>query len=378
MNQLAEELKQARIQTDALFGALDPDAFYERPISERHRMVFYLGHLEAFDANQLRWAGALSEAPHPALDKLFEFGIDPEPGQLPGDIPSDWPAISEIQRYNAASRALVDDSLPRVSDDVAHMMIEHRHMHAETFAYILHNLSPDKLSGPLPQVATELPPQPEMVRIPAGEANLGMNPEEGFGWDNEFLRHSVYVPEFSIGKYKVTNSDYLAFVNEGGKPPHYWIKREGRWFYRAMFGEIPLPLAWPVYVSLEQARAYADFRGAEIPTEAQFHRAAPSTIESGANLDYRHWDAVPVVSSEGISQMVGNGWEWTSTVFAPFAGFKPRPSYPGYSANFFDGKHFVLKGASPRTSAKLVRPSLRNWFRPEYPYVYATFRLCQP
>jgi formylglycine-generating enzyme required for sulfatase activity len=76
--------------------------------------------------------------------------------------------------------------------------------------------------------------------------------------------------------------------------------------------------------------------------------------------------------------MTGNGWEWTNTPFAPFEGFKPRPTYAGYSANFFDGKHYVIKGASPRTAAKLIRPSLRNWFRSEYPYVYATFRLCLP
>jgi formylglycine-generating enzyme required for sulfatase activity len=101
-------------------------------------------------------------------------------------------------------------------------------------------------------------------------------------------------------------------------------------------------------------------------------------VEQGGNFDYRYWDPVAITPSEGISQMASNGWEWTSSVFAPFEGFRPRPSYPGYSANFFDGKHFVMKGASPRTAAKLVRPSLRNWFRAEYPYVYATFRLCLP
>jgi len=72
--------------------------------------------------------------------------------------------------------------------------------------------------------------------------------------------------------------------------------------------------------------------------------------------------------------LVGNGWEWTSTVFAPFDGFRAAPSYPGYSANFFDGEHYVIKGGSPRTAARLLRRSFRNWFRPEYPYVYGTFR----
>jgi formylglycine-generating enzyme required for sulfatase activity len=73
--------------------------------------------------------------------------------------------------------------------------------------------------------------------------------------------------------------------------------------------------------------------------------------------------------------MTGNGWEWTSDIFAPFEGFEPHPHYPGYSADFFDGGHYVLKGASPRTADLLTRPSFRNWFRPEYPHMYAGFRL---
>jgi formylglycine-generating enzyme required for sulfatase activity len=79
-------------------------------------------------------------------------------------------------------------------------------------------------------------------------------------------------------------------------------------------------------------------------------------------------------SAWGVHDLVGNGWEWTSTVFAPFEGFRPMPSYPEYSAEFFDGQHYVLKGASPATPHELLRRSFRNWFRPHYPYVYAAFR----
>jgi formylglycine-generating enzyme required for sulfatase activity len=69
-----------------------------------------------------------------------------------------------------------------------------------------------------------------------------------------------------------------------------------------------------------------------------------------------------------------HGWEWTSTPFAPFPGFRATASYPEYSADFFDGGHVVLKGASPATARELLRPTFRNWFRRRYPYVYATFR----
>src|ERR1019366_5516039 len=79
-------------------------------------------------------------------------------------------------------------------------------------------------------------------------------------------------------------------------------------------------------------------------------------------------------SAFGVVGLVGNGWEWTSTIFGPFPGFEPFPFYPGYSADFFDNRHYVMKGASARTAACMLRRSFRNWFQPHYPYVYAGFR----
>jgi formylglycine-generating enzyme required for sulfatase activity len=75
-----------------------------------------------------------------------------------------------------------------------------------------------------------------------------------------------------------------------------------------------------------------------------------------------------------VHDLIGNGWEWTSTVFEPLPGFEPMASYPQYSVDFFDGQHFIVKGASPVTNRHHVRRSFRNWYRAEYPYVYATFR----
>jgi formylglycine-generating enzyme required for sulfatase activity len=98
------------------------------------------------------------------------------------------------------------------------------------------------------------------------------------------------------------------------------------------------------------------------------------------HFDFAGWDPQPVGrhpagrSAWGVDDLVGNGWEWTSTVFAPLPGFRPMASYPEYSADFFDGRHYVMRGASSATARTLLRPSFRNWFRPNYPYVYATFR----
>jgi gamma-glutamyl hercynylcysteine S-oxide synthase len=369
-------LSAARAETDILFDLVRPEALYERPIPERHRMVFYLGHLEAFDWNLIGRYALDLPAFHPSFDHLFAFGIDPPPGQLPADRPADWPSIDEVRDYNRSVREAIDGVLHDVPEQLLHVAAEHRLMHAETFAYILHQLDyVHKL--PVHQRSRDGEGETHtasFLPIPAGVARLGRTPQEGFGWDNEFPAVCVDVPEFSVAQHKVTNGEYLDFVRAGAAPPFFWASRDGAWFYRGMWEEVPLPLDCPVYVTHDEATAYACWRGMRLPTEAEWHRAACSSQPS-QNLDFRFWDPTPVEIAAAPAELIGNGWEWTSAVFAPFPGFQPFPFYPNYSEPFFDGQHYVLKGASPRTAACFLRPSFRNWFRPAYPYVYATFRL---
>ena len=383
---------------DHLFGLIDGDTLYDRPIPERHRLIFYLGHVDAFDWNQICRGALGMQSFHPSFDSLFEFGIDPEPGSAPSDTPSDWPREHEVRAYVAKLRSRVDESLSAAPEQILDVAIEHRLMHCETFAYLLHELPHDRKRKDRSTLEPGGPsPENPFIDIPAGEATLGQRPGD-FGWDNEFARHRVAVPGFRIAKYKVTNGDYLRFVQAGARAPHFWADREGSWHYRGMFDFVPLPLDSPVYVTHDEAVAYAEWAGKSLPSEAQFHRAAYGTPRGAerrypwgdveprsghGNFDGHGWDPEAVTahpggeSAFGIAQLVGNGWEWTSTEFAPFAGFQPFPFYPGYSQNFFDGRHYVLKGGSPRTPRELLRPSFRNWFRPNYPYVYSTFRLLE-
>jgi len=136
-----------------------------------------------------------------------------------------------------------------------------------------------------------------------------------------------------------------------------------------MFEEIPMPMDWPVYVSHSEASAYANWIGKSLPSEAEWQLAAQAS--KPGNAGFIRWDPVPVTADPG---MVGNGWEWTSSLFKPFPGFEAFPFYPGYSANFFDDRHYVMKGGSARTAECLLRPSFRNWFQPNYQYVYSGFR----
>ncbi len=426
-HELLAALDRSRAEADELFRIVKPPFLYDRPIPERHRIVFYIGHLEAFDWN-LVGKNALGLKPFDEnLDRLFAFGIDPVDGGLPSDQPSDWPRISEVGQYRAKVRAALDSALARVSSTnasapllrdgtILNVAIEHRLMHAETLAYMLHRLPLDrKIPQPEAPLAPARPLATRMIEIPAGAATLGLPRSGAFGWDNEFELHTALVPAFSIDSHKVTNGQFLRFIEAGGyenpslwqkdgwdwigqqgiRHPAFWTKRGRDWFCRTMFDEIPLPLDWPVYVSHAEATAYARWVGKALPTEADWHRAALATPEGAqrnypwgnqppssrhGNFDFERWDPVPVGafpdgnSAFGVAELLGNGWEWTSTPFEPFSGFEPFPFYPGYSANFFDGKHYVMKGGSARTAACMLRRSFRNWFQGHYQYVYAGFR----
>ena len=396
---LLSGIQSVRKQSDLLFEILKTEALYDRPIAERHRVIFYVGHLDGFDAIQISREGAGKKSPDPALDALFQAGIDPDSAHLPSDTPADWPSLDQVHKYVQRCRERVDEALDRCPEDVVLMALEHRQMHLETLAYMFHNFAYGlkNIPGESPRTAqtNNAPPSNEWLPIPAGEAVLGVPDDGRFGWDNEFAQTRRAVPAFSIQRHKITNGEYLRFVQAGAETPHFWTRHNGEIFYRGMFKEIPLPLDWPVYVTEQQAESYADWVGARIPSEEQFHRAAYGTksgdireypwgnaapTSSHGNFDFKRWDPESVAatpageSAFGVDQLVGNGWEWTSTVFAPFPGFRSRASYPGYSANFFDGEHNVIKGGSPRTAARLLRSSFRNWFRRDYPYVYATFR----
>jgi gamma-glutamyl hercynylcysteine S-oxide synthase len=369
---------------------------------------------------------------------------------LPSDVPSDWPALDVVRNYVSDVRRTLDAAVDKALVDVnaqgrngfplstlLNVAVEHRLMHVETLAYMLHQLPLGMKVRPrvlqiVPSQKANGPIVAPMMPVPPGCVTLGLSRDSAtFGWDNEFEDHSVDVPAFEIDQYKVSNRQYLEFIAAGGyetqtlwtdvdwnwktangiSHPKFWEKqdetlatgssRRGTWIYRTMFDRIPFDdeatqvLDWPVYVSQAEASAYARWAGKSLPTEAEWQRAAYGTEERGArpypwgteppstrlgNFDLHQWDPMPVnsfpkgQSAFGVHDLLGNGWEWTSTAFAPFPGFEPFPFYCGYSADFFDGKHFVMKGASARTAACMLRSTFRNWFQPHYQNVYVGFR----
>jgi gamma-glutamyl hercynylcysteine S-oxide synthase len=409
-------LAAARQQSDALFATLREAAWLERPVAERHRLLFYLGHLEAFDRNLLVPGTASASR----FQTLFAFGIDPLDA-LPQDTAEQWPAIGEVRAWVEETRAEVD---AHAAPDAmtALMTLEHRLMHVETLAYLFERLAPSLREVPKPVIGSSLAVPQRWLSIPAGPVQLGLERAQALdaGWCNEYEGHTVDVAPFDIEARKTTHGDWLDFIEAGGyhdarywaeadwawviahelQAPARWHRRADQWWFEVSGVEVPLPLSWPVYVSQAEAQAYARFRSAALPTEAQWHRAVHGT-EAGTtqpfpwgearprpgvhgNFGFAHETPTTVgshpkgQSAFGLDEPIGNGWEWTSTAFAPFPGFAAHPKYPGYSSAFFEGRHFVLAGASHVTAPRLVRRSFRNWYQPHYRAPFATVRLARP
>jgi iron(II)-dependent oxidoreductase len=260
----------------------------------------------------------------------------------------------------------------------------------------------------------------DMVKIPAGPFQMGSDgfPNVPFIYDNEQPVYTVHLDDFKMDRNLVTNADFAAFISSGGyakeslwsaegwqwkeenkiAAPLFWRRDSGDEYWRTqeMFEISEMQPDLPVTgVSWHEAEAYARFVGKRLPTEAEWEKAAswdPSTgtrrcFSWGNELPARHlanfndnlYGPTPVgtfpagKSAYGCFDMTGNVWEWTSTPFAGYPGFKYFP-YPEYSETWFDGDHRVLKGGSWVTRAPILRCSFRNFFRPRFRIAFAGFR----
>ncbi len=413
-------------RSDQVFALLDPAAMQMRPIDLRHPFCFYVGHLAAFAHNQVAVGMLEREPSHPTFARLFEFGIDPL-----DDVPGaqSWPEMAAIVAYRDAVReefiALFDDVASLANRDelarhgrIFHVVIEHELMHHETLMYMIAQLDPSLKTPPntyaLPTATTA--PAAEVVCIAGGDVTLGVGRDDiAFAWDNESPAVQASVTPFAIDRWAVSNEAFAAFVDAGGYEdrrrwdPAGWAWRDETGLHRpttwvdapnggyavaSTFETVPWALAssWPAQVSQAEAEAYCRWRGGALPTEAQLKRCTTTgDVAHNMGTDPQDqawtsmWTARPVNAPEprdnpsGLAQLHSNGWEWTSTPFAPYPGFAAWiRTYPGYSANFFDGRHRVMVGGSWATDARLRRPSFRNWFQRLYPYAFSKFRCAYP
>jgi iron(II)-dependent oxidoreductase len=265
---------------------------------------------------------------------------------------------------------------------VYELLLAHEHQHNETMLQLIQMIDGYEPAERLeaPPVTTQ-PEGPDMVLVERAEVAIGAEPD-GFAYDNERPRHAVELDSFWIDRAPVTNGDYAEFVADtGAEPPMYWESDgEGGWVRTAMGERNPVDPAEPVvHVSWDEADGFARWAGKRLPTELEWEAAARGADRDRANLDQLSFGCAAVGTYDdapsdcGTVQMLGDVWEWTSSDFVAYPGFRAFP-YPEYSEVFFGDTHKVLRGGAWATRRNVIRTTFRNWDLPERRQIFAGLR----
>jgi ergothioneine biosynthesis protein EgtB len=315
------------------------------------------------------------------------------------------PSSDEVRAY----RAHVDDALTRLvqqglaerAADIVEVGIHHEQQHQElmlTDVLALFEANPLQPAYRAYEGERGLPPSQPQGWIAFGEqlAEFGA-PDGGYAFDNERPVHKRWLPAFRIASRQVTNGEWLAFMDDGGygKPslwlsdgwaqvqregwhaPGYWERRGGRWHQMTLHGLRPVEPDRPVcHVSFYEADAFARWAGHRLPTENEWEYAAEF---SGAPFDTRPYqlgDLLPRSGQgEGVLDLGDNVWEWTSSSYLPYPGYRAEPGPLGEYNGKFMCNQMVLRGGSVATPDRHTRPTYRNFFYPHQRWQFMGLRL---
>jgi len=322
--ELAAVLEHARKRTDALLEPLDDDQLTRQVSPLQSPLVWDLAHIGYFEELWLLRNGNGSE-----LDDLYDsFAHErAERAALPILSPQD------ARRYVSEVREQVLERLSELARDdfLVGMVAQHELQHVETMAQ---TLALGDSSGPneFPHVTTS-----GDVFVPGGPFTMGS--DDAWAYDNERPTHVVDVRPFRIDRALVTNAEYAEFVDaEGASPPLRWGREDE-----------------PVqHVSFHEAEAYTHWAGKRLPTEPEWEKAVKT---AGGELEH----------------VQGAVWQWTSSAFEGYPGFRAFP-YKEYSEAFFGDQYRVLRGGSWVTDPLVARPTFRNWDFPQRRQIFAGIR----
>ncbi len=364
----------------------------------------------------------LAEVRRAVLDGLRGLPLDGDGPAAPvdGASTSTRDPTSRRERDGGAGDALLGGHRGLLDDGfVFRMVLQHEYQHDETILQTLQLKQGRPYAAPrllTPPGTVAVAPAPgTMVRFPGGRVTLGTD-DRSVAYDNEGPAHEVELSPFHIGAHPVTNGEYRAFVDAGGyderdcwsgagwawrrdeglEAPRYWAREEDGWVERFMDRTVSLDPHRPVgHVCYWEADAYARWAGMRLPTEAEWEAAAAWDPEEErarlypwgedaptplhANLDAQLFETTPVGaypqgrSPVGCWDMLGNVWEWTSTDFHGYPGYRTFP-YPEYSEAFFGSEYKVLRGGSWATRFGAIRNTFRNWDYPIRRQIFSGFR----
>ena len=410
---------------ESLFDTLaNQEAYFKKPISLRHPLIFYLGHTATFFVNKLLLVHLIDQRINPRFESMFAVGVDEMSWDDLNDAHYDWPSVSEVKAYRQQVRNLVSQlilesplTLPINWQNpwwAIIMGIEHERIHLETSSVLIrqHDLSYVK-NHPAwqPCLQTGAAPNNQLVAIEQGQVNLGKSKDNDFyGWDNEYGHHQADIAPFEASRYLVSNQEFLAFVEAQGYQqaeywtpegwawrnfsaathPTFWRKKDNTWLLRLMTQEVPMCWDWPVEVNYHEAAAFCQWLSQQqgktirLPTEDEwqllYQRSGlqhPQTQQAcHANLHLDHYaSACPVnqFAHGDLFDVVGNVWQWTETPTYPFEGFDVHPIYDDFTTPTFDDRHNIIKGGSWVSCGNPSHADSRYAFRRHF-FQHAGFR----
>jgi gamma-glutamyl hercynylcysteine S-oxide synthase len=395
------ELTLCRQRSLDLWKRIDPAFFSSQAHRDFSPIGWHFGHIAYTEAFWIIEKLAGFPPLYPEYRLLFAAD------GLPKALRQNLPSPDTIREYLETVRKQVFNYLEVAPVDrqerLWRWLLQHESQHNETIAIVwqLHRF-PDLSSRRDPSLPL---PKNVQVEIPGGIFRLGSNAIKA--QDNERPAHPVELNTFYLDKYPVTCIEYRALIEAGGyRRQELWSPAGWRWLQE---NPVDAPLYWldrperdyhPVCgVSWYEAEAYANFVGKRLPTEEEWEKAASGEALAGVTRVYPWGNTLPDISCcnhdlhlgdttavnayehelspYGCADMLGNVWEWTASIFAPYPDFIPYP-YRGYSQVYFDQGHRVLRGGSWATRRWGLRNSFRNWYTPDTRQIFAGFRLVSP
>jgi gamma-glutamyl hercynylcysteine S-oxide synthase len=419
-SKIAQLLAEARERTLLLISVLSDDDLHMQHDPLMSPIIWDVGHIAHFEELWLtqNLDGPIEFSEMPGLYNPFEH-----PRASRAALP--LPTLAQMMTRLDEIRARVLDRLDKIewNDNnpllkggyVYNMVLQHEYQHNETILQTLQLKKGDPYRAPR---STTFPRRSltagGMVRFDSAHVTIGTT-DRTRAYDNERPQHEVYVPSFLIDRAPVTNGRYLDFMDDdgytrddlwspagrrwlsesGAVSPKYWTRDGDGWITRTMDLIRPVDATRPVcHVCYHEAEAFAKWDGSRLPTEVEWEAAAtwdPVTQRArnfpwgdfdpdskAANIDQLSFDTAPVGTYDALSPigcygMIGDAWEWTSSDFAGYPGFRSFP-YKEYSEEYFGTDYKVLRGGSWATRPGAIRSTFRNWDYPIRRQIFSGFR----